>query len=81
MQISLMLNKMLLKRKKKKNYKHITEVFLLVKVTLGITITKLIDISTSSQHFHNNMRIEHGSLSPKMKWPMSKNKKNLKVAA
>ena len=51
-----------IEKKKKKNYK----------VTLAIMITKLIDISTSCQHFHNNMRIECGSLSPKLNWHMSK---------
>lgn len=43
------------------------EVVLLVKDALPIMIIKLPDVSTSSQHFHNSIGIENGSLSTKLK--------------
>ena len=44
------------------------EVVLLVKDALPIMIIKLLDVSTSCQHFHNSTGIENGSLSTKLKW-------------
>ena len=43
------------------------EVVLLVNDALPIMIIKLLDVSTSSQHFHNSIGIENGSLSTKLK--------------
>ena len=44
------------------------EVVLLVKDALPIMIIKLLDVSTSCQHFHNSIGIENESLSTKLKW-------------